>query len=705
MPTAIADQPIRQRIEGNLSRSLDATLTIRAVEEGQADDGLLRLQLSVSSEQPYTRYGWSEDWVEILGHKSGEVDLARLNGGAAVLANHDRWKAVGNTPLASIGVVERAWIDGNRLMADLIISRREALADLRQDIADGLVRNVSIGYQINERTLLKAYDDQPNEYRVTSWTPFEISLVDIPADASVGLGRQATEQDAPRYRVVDLPTPGAAGSNLLKGKPMNDIVTDPAPVAAPAATRSIELGPDPLTAERARVREISAIGKQHNMGDVAERAVEAGTSVDAFRAQVLERLTDAGALRPAEDPHIGMSERDLKQYSFCRALLAAQDPANAAAIAPFEVECSRAAQDKRGDDKHFAGRDTAVTIPVDVLARGMTVNEQMARTVARQLIQRAMQRAKAGGLDVSHAYRDLTVGSATAGGNLVATDLLGSSFIELLRNSMVLDQLGVTWLRDLNGNVAIPSQTGGATGYWLAESGAPTESAQTVGQMTLTPHTMGAFTDYSRRLLLQSSIDVEMFVRADLAALLGQTLQIGSINGSGASNEVTGLLNISGIGSVAGGTNGLAPTYDHMVDLESAVANANADSGSLAYLTNTKVRGKLRKTQEFASTNGKPVWTSMAGQRGVGDVLGYEAFTTNAVPSNLTKGTSSGVCSAIMFGNWADLVIGMWGGLDIMLDPYTGATSGTRRVIALQDVDVNARHAASFAAMKDALTA
>lgn len=705
MTTAIADQPAtRQRIDGNLHRSLDATLSIRAAEPGQADDGLLRLQLSVSSEQPYLRSSWwDEPWIEVLGHKSGEVDLTRLNGGAAVLANHDRYTATGATPLASIGVVERAWIDGGRLMADLVISRREALADLRQDIADGLVRNVSIGYQINERTLTKAYDDQPNEYRVTNWTPFEISLVDIPADASVGIGRQADDSTQPRYRVVDLPPAGRAGST--QEKTMTDQVIE-APAPAPTvATRSIELGPDPLTAERARVREISAIGKQHNMGDIAERAVEAGTSIDAFRAQVLERLKDAGTLRPAEDPHIGMSERDLKQYSFCRALLAAQDPSNAAAIAPFEVECSRAAQDKRGDDKHFAGRDTAVTIPVDVLARGMTVNEQMAGAVARQLIQRAMRRAKAGGLDVTHAYRDLVVGTATAGGNLVATDLLGSSFIELLRNAMVLDQLGVTWLRDLNGNVAIPSQTGGATGYWLAESGAPTESAQTVGQMTLTPHTMGAFTDYSRRLLLQSSIDVEMFVRADLAALLGQTLQIGAINGSGASNEVTGLLNISGIGSVAGGTNGLAPTYDHMVDLESAVANANADSGSLAYLTNTKVRGKLRKTQEFASTNGKAVWTSMAGQRGVGDVLGYEAFTTNAVPSNLTKGTSSGVCSAIMFGNWADLVIGMWGGLDIMLDPYTGATSGTRRVIALQDVDVNARHAASFAAMKDALTA
>lgn len=699
---AIADKPAqRQRIDGTLHRSLPATLTIRAAEPGQTDDGMLRLQLSASSETPYLRSSWwDEPWIEVLGHKAGEVELDRLNGGAAVLANHDRYTATGATPLAAIGAVERAWLDDGRLMADLIISRRDALADLRQDIADGLVRNVSIGYQIGERTLLKAHDDAPNEYRVTNWTPFEISLVDIPADATVGLGRQATEQDTPRYRVVDLPTPGAAGSLATKGvTTMPEIITDPAPVTAPAATRSADTGNDPLTAERERVREIHSIGRAHNMSDLADKAIDAGTSLDAFRAQTLQRLKDSGALRLAESPEIGMSKKDTEQYSFCRAMLAASDPLNAGKLAPFEMECSRAAQDKRGDSRDKT-REAALTIPVDVLARGMTMDHALAGVVSRQLIQRAMQR----GGDMANMVRDLTVGAPTGGGNLVATELLAGSFIDLLRNAMILDRMGVTWLRDLNGNIAIPSQTGAAAGYWLAESGAPTESQQTVGQVLLSPKTVGAFTDYSRRLLLQSSLDVEAFVRADLAMILGQAIQSAAINGSGASNEPLGLLNISGIGSVAGGANGAAPTYDHMVDLESAVANANADAGSLAYLTNTKVRGKLRKTQEFATTNGKAVWTSTA-ERGVGDVLGYSAVTTNAVPSNLTKGTSTSVASAILYGNFADLLIGMWGGLDIMLDPYAGATSGTKRVIALQDVDINVRQVASFAAMKDALTA
>jgi hypothetical protein len=139
------------------------------------------------------------------------------------------------------------------------------------------------------------------------------------------------------------------------------------------------------------------------------------------------------------------------------------------------------------------------------------------------------------------------------------------------------------------------------------------------------------------------------------------------------------------------------------VDLEAAVANANADVGNLGFLTNSKARGKLRKTQEFASTNGKAVWTS-GRERGIGEVLGYDAVVTNTVPSNLVKGSSGAVCSAEIFGNWSELLLGMWGGLDVMLDPYTGSTSGTKRVVALQDLDVAVRHVASFAAIKDMLT-
>jgi HK97 family phage major capsid protein len=706
----------RSRIEGTLHRSLPATISIRAAEPGQADDGLLRLRLSVSSEIRYLRTSWwDEPWIEVLGHKPGEIDLERLNGGAPVLANHDRTTARGNTPLAGIGAVERAWIEGGRLWADIVISRRDALADLRQDIADGLVKNVSIGYLINERVLVKANPEgQPDEYRVTSWMPFEISPVDVPVDHTVGLGRDLdgnhtrSPNATPGYRVVDLsPAVGTTRERTMDDTTIAPANTNNAGTTQtnepqhrslnPAQPRQAEQ-PNPLQEERARVREITALGRQLGQLEIAERAIDAGTSLDAFRAQVIQAQVDRGQLRAAESPEIGMSRRDVENFSFCRALLAASDPVHAAKLAPFEVECSRAAQDKRGDSRDKT-REAAITIPIDVLNRGIALPEGAAAAVARQMIQRAQHGSAAG----QEFVRDLLAGTNNAGGHTVATELLGSSFIELLRNALVLDRMGVTMLRDLNGNIAIPSQTAGATGYWVAENGAPTESQQTLGQVTMTPKTVGAFTDYSRRLLLQSSIDVEAFVRADLATVVAQTILTAAINGSGSSNQPYGVLNTSGIGAVAMGTNGAAPTYDSLVDLESAVANVNAAVGNLAFLTNTKVRGKLRKTQVFAGTNGQPVW-GKGRESGLGDVMGYDAYVTNAVPSTLTKGSATSVCSAAVFGNWADLLIGMWGGLDVMLDPYTGGAAGTKRVIALQDLDITVRRVASFSAVVDYLT-
>ena len=262
---------------------------------------------------------------------------------------------------------------------------------------------------------------------------------------------------------------------------------------------------------------------------------------------------------------------------------------------------------------------------------------------------------------------------------------------------MVINALGAQFLTGLVGKIAIPKQSGGATAYWVAESGAPTESQQTVAQVTMQARTVGAYTDISRQLLKQSSIDVEAFVQRDLATVLGLAIQQAAISGTGADNQPSGLLTLI-TPSVAGGTDGLAPTWAHIVELETDVSVANADIGSMAYLTNAKVRGKLKGTSKVSGQNGF-VWES-----GNTPLNGYGAAVTNAVPSNLAKGAGTNL-SAMLFGNFADLLIGMWGGLDLMVDPYSGSTSGTVRVVALQDVDVAVRHAESFATMVDIITA
>lgn len=305
-------------------------------------------------------------------------------------------------------------------------------------------------------------------------------------------------------------------------------------------------------------------------------------------------------------------------------------------------------------------------------------------------------------LEVQAMKRDMVVGTDGSGGYLVSTDLKPQSFIEMQRNRMMVKQAGAIVLGGLIGDVAIPRQTAGATFYWVAESGAPTESQQTVDQVALTPHTGGAFTDISRKLLKQSSVDVENFVINDLATVCALGIDLAALHGTGANNQPTGIAATTGIGSVVGGDNGLAPAWSHIIDLETEVSVDNADVGSLAYMTNAKVRGKLKKTLITATYGEEFIWDRRAGNT---PLNGYQCHVTNQVSSTLTKGSAVGTASAIFFGNWADLVIGQWGTLDILVDPYTGSTSGTVRVVALQDVDVAVRHAASFAAMLDALTA
>jgi len=593
------------------------------VERAAVNEEARTVELAFASETPYERY-WG---VEILDLSPQSVRLGRMTSGGPLLMDHNSRDHV--------GVIESVQIGADRVGRAVVRFGKSARAEeVFNDVKDGIRRNVSVGYVIH-KAVLQSTEEDKDTYRVSDWEPFEVSLVSVPADTSVGVGRSMeTTEPNPVIQIQENKMPEINHEENQQ--------------------RAVK---DALGGEQKRIAEIIAIGEQfakYGADKLASEALRSGQPVDQFRAVVLQKVSTA----PVPTADIGMSEKEAKNYSFLRAINALANPGDRKAqeLAAFEREASDA----------FAGKHGRA-------ASGFFVPSEVQR-------------------------RDLNVATTTAGGHSVATNLLAASFIDLLRNKMALTGLGAQFLTGLVGNIAIPRATGGATAYWVAESGAPTESQQAFDQVAMTPRTVGAFTDISRKLLLQSSIDVEGFVRNDLATVLALAIDLAGVNGSGASNQPTGILNTSGIGSVAGGTNGLAPTYQNMIDLETLVAVANADVCAMGYLTNAKVRGKLKSTQKVATYGDDFVWED-------GIVNGYNATVSNQVPSNLTKGTSSGVCSAILFGNFADLIIGQWGALDLTVDPYTGSTSGTVRVVALQDVDIAVRHAESFAAMKDALTA
>ena len=304
-------------------------------------------------------------------------------------------------------------------------------------------------------------------------------------------------------------------------------------------------------------------------------------------------------------------------------------------------------------------------------------------------------------LEMARERRDMTVGTATDGGHLVATDLGG--LIPFLDPTMNIRQLGARFLTGLQGNLDLPRRTARATGGWATEVAALSQSNPTVDKISLTPKRVGTFIEASVQLFNQSSVDVENLIRMDLAQCVAETVETAALNGSGAGGQPTGILNTAGIGSVVGGANGAVPDWSDVVDLETELTEANAAKGSLAYYTTPGIAGKFKKTTRDGMS-GYFIWEGPAAN-GFGTLNGYRALTGTLMPSTLTKGTSNGVCHAIVFGNWQELIIGQWAGLYIVVNPYDLDINSEVRVTVSGWFDVAVRHAASFAAMKDALVA
>lgn len=621
-----------------LLRNLQDGKAVRSLqlERGAINEEARTVTLAFASETPVERW-WGN---EILECSTAAMRQGRLRTGANLLCDHNTRDVV--------GVVESVEIGADRIARAVVRFGKSARAEeVWQDVKDGIRRNVSVGYLIHRAVLVEERDGQET-YRISDWEPYEISLVSVPADASVGVGRSmpaaAAAPEVPAAAITSQPSPDKETRAM------------PQETTPPVAGTSV-LAQPAQPSQRNHAAEISAIAATIKGGaELALSAIQRGITVEEFQAEAIRHLSS----QPKPTADIGMTDKEVRQFSLVRALNALANPedADARKAAGFEFEASRAAAQKAGK------RARGFMMPLDVMRAS-----------------------------------DMVVGTAGKGGNLVATDLLSGSFIDILRNTMVLDRLGVVMLTGLQGDIAIPKQTGANTTYWLAEDGKPTSGGITISQVPLTPKTVGAKTSLSRRLLLQSSLDVELMARRDLAVAIGLAIQQAAINGSGTNNQPKGILGGHvATPTIAGGTNGAAPTWEHIVGLETAVAVANADVGTLGYLTNAKVRGKLKTASKVSGQNGF-IW-----ENGDTPLNGYQAAITNAVPSNLTKGTGTNLSAAI-YGNWADMVIGMWGVLDIMVNPYAESDSGGVVINALQDVDIAVRNTESFATFADIITA
>ncbi len=649
------------------SREAHSRLAI-PTDAGRTEAGQdLVLDMAFASELPYERYFG----IEILDCSPGAVRLGRLNDGGALLYNHD-WDALRGHHVPGTARVDAdrvlrsqvaiSWdaddgktirlIEGNHLTKTSVgyeihrvveHAKNKAGADVTREIDGAMFGRVlercqreSPGDVTAFRRALDAKagaferaTDTPATYRVIDWEPLENSLVSVPADPSVGKGR-SKERAVPQAQT----TPD---TQLPPETPNMTIETQEAPKPDHAA-----IARDAVAADRVRVAEIEALADAHAMrgvSDLVRHAKESGQSLNEFRASLLNHIRDHGE---KWSPEIGMDKKEARRYSVVRAINAmiSGDWTDAG----FEREASKAVEQKaQKSGIQRSGTPRSFFLPAEV------------------------QR------------RDMTVGVAANGGNMVATELRPQDFIGLLRSRTLLRDLGARYLTGLVGNADITRQTGAGTGYWLAnEATGITESNQTLGLLQLRPKVLGAYTEISRLLLQQSTPDADTFVMDDLAKVLANSLDIAGIN-VGGSGAPVGVLGTAGIGSVTG----TAIDYAKALKFQTDVAGANALSSNCAYLTTPAVAALLAQRQKFASTD-TPIWT---GNILDGNVLGFRGATTTAMPAG-----------TMVFGDFSQVIFAEWGVLEIDVNPYANFPAGITGVRAMMTTDVGVRVAGAFSA-------
>ncbi len=619
--------------------------------------------IAISTESPCERWFG----IEILSHEPDAVDLTRLGDGRhPLLLNHD--------PSVQIGVVKAVRLDSDKVLRGTVRFSRSALGqEIKQDVEDGIRSLVSVGYFIDELTEVKREDDgtdtvlrtltgdqferemrelhgdtfarsglaaargkneKPPTFVVTRWTPFEASVVPIPADVNAGFGKSAGVDSGPEpQQKADTPR-----IIVLEHKKMEHEQKTPAEL------------------EIVRRDAIATLAEQYakylGPNDAAE-FIRNGRSAEAFKDFLIEKIqnrhTDTSAIA------LGLTPKEVKRYSLGRALQAAMT--GDWREAGFERECSE------GVAKMMGKSAEGFYLPPEAMTR------------------------------------DFNVGTASEAGNLVATDLRGDLFVDVLRNNLVMGQLGARILTGLSSNIDLPRKSAGATIGSATEIGSASETAPTTAKVTLSPKRASAYVEVSKQALIQSAMSLEAMIRDDLVMQCGVHIENQCINGTGTAPQMTGIRYTSGIGTVVGGTGGAAPAWSHFVDLETACAAANAEPDRLSgYLINTKTRGKLKQTQ--MGTNLPWIWQN-SGQ----PLNGYRAAVSNNMLSNLTKGTSTTVCSSAVFGSdWSMATIGLFGAPDVVVDPYSKADTGQVKITLNQYADFGVRHPACFAKVDDLIT-
>lgn len=689
--------------ERHFTLLLDAATTQRGLVDLEART----MRLPFSSNAAVDMWWGSE----ILSHDKGAMRLGQRQQNLPLLFNHNRDDLLGTVTSIEIGKDGRGY-------ADIRFGRDDRGEWAMQQVQDGILSNVSFMYQV-----YKYIEDlETDTYTGIDWEVYEVSLVTVPADASVGVGRAAATDALPAEIIQraaapppDAPPqtePASAGfllpeetraqpatAETQEGKQtmklrhvLQDAASDGASGSA-GGTISIEetnrLRGEIQTQERARITEVEAMCRAHRLNDEFRNdLITKGFDIAECRGRVLIELQKRGQQKPlgSVSGDIGLSDKEQRSYSLMRAInaLVTGGWEGAGFEREVSVEIGKRNGRETGNGRFFFPNDLPFAPTREHLRAYRAVN------------------GNRGGMGQRAPY---AVGAAGTGGAMVELDLLAESFIEVLRNQTVTQMLGATYLPGLVGNVDIPRQITATGTYWVGESAAITEAEATFDKVSLRPKTIGALSKISRLMLLQSTPAIEMLARRDLMAVGALAIDLAAMSGSGAANQPTGVVNQAGVGSVVGGVNGANLTFDNIIQLMYTTKYANAPQANTGFALNSKAIGYL---STLKATTGQYLWDPQGGLTNSSpDRLKGRAYAeSQQLRATLTKGTAAGICSELIYGNWQELLIGEWGVTEIALNPYdsVGFTTGDVLLRMFQTIDIGVRHGASFAVMSDALT-
>lgn len=687
-------------------------------------NGDLLIDMAFSSEKPVERwFGF-----EVLSHDAGAINMERLNDGAPVLFNHNLNELRGTHIPGTFKVGEDKMLRGRIRVTAATEAGREAVAL----IDSGVLTKSSVGYMVDkmieqgvdehgrsyerdidvgkfERTLAemgfkegnasmrhigsgvreefvrrldaahgfgvrKATNKIPT-YRVVKWTPYENSLVTIPADSSVGVGRSeagapgGANQPADNATSEGLEMPGSnngqgpagdAGNANRGGSDAAQAINTNAAAAAAAAAAAGGSSASAGEIEQQRIDAIRNLGKSNNIDDrVVTDWIRSGASFKQISDDMLEIIERRGRDNPQPASRLGMSNQETQRYSVVRAILATLS--GKWDKAGLELEASRAVSEKIGRPLE----DNRFFVPFEFMSRGFGLDPHRA---ARD----HSFRMKSWEL----ARRDLTAGGSGSGAELVNTQNV--SFIELLYARSVALRMGTRRLSGLVGNVTIPRLTAGASVTWLAnEASSISESTQTLDQVSLSPKNVGGYTEISRQLMMQSQPAAESIVTDDIARSIGGAADDAILEGSGASGQPTGIKGTSGIGAVTG----TSLAYAGIIEFQTDVAAANVSPVAGGYVTTATVAADMMQTVKFSGT-ASPVWV---GNVWDGEMAGFPAMTSSQVAA-----------ASMLFGDWSESILAEWGVLEIEVNPYANFQAGIVGVRGMYSMDVGVRHPGAF---------